>query len=216
MPLGQLPVHVLEGRYRLDAHPAQQDDHTGTAGGDEAQNEGILAGAVVALQDGVAERTLGVELDLVGAGPDEVVDQVRPAAEGARGVAQPLAALDAFGHGGRVVNAAIPARVRREAGLVVRVEVVVPLVVGQLGRGIGLTIATILIVLVILVVLVAIVLVAAIVLIFIATALFFRALLGARVFLLLVVVVRLRVIGLGRLRRNLIVRGGHGCCGGIF
>ena len=141
MPLGQLPIHILEGRDRLDAHPAEQYDDAGAAGRDEAQDEGVLAGAVVALQDGVAEGTLGMELDLVGPGPDEVVDEVGASAEGARGVAQPLAALDALGDGGRIVDAAVPARVRGKAGLVVRVEVVVALVVGQLGGGVGLTVS---------------------------------------------------------------------------
>ena len=177
MPLGQLPIHILEGRDRLDAHPAEQDDHAGAAGGDEAQDEGVLAGAVVALQDGVAEGTLGMELDLVGPGPDEVVDEVGAAAEGAGGVAQPLAALDALGDGGGIVDAAVPARVRGKAGLVVRVEVVVPLVVGQLGGGVGLTVSITVVAVTVVVALffvVTAVLVIALVVVFITTAFFFR------------------------------------------
>ena len=213
MPLGQLPIHILEGRDRLDAHPAEQDDHAGAAGGDEAQDEGVLAGAVVALQDGVAEGTLGMELDLVGPGPDEVVDEVGAAAEGAGGVAQPLAALDALGDGGGIVDASVPARVLGKAGLVVRVEVVVPLVVGQLGGGVGLTVSITVVTVTVVVALFLVataVLVLVVVVVVITTAFFFRA----RFFFiaaasLLLVVIRFRVVGLGRLRRNLIVCGGH-------
>ena len=215
MPLGQLPIHILEGRDRLDAHPAEQDDHAGAAGGDEAQDEGVLAGAVVALQDGVAEGTLGMELDLVGPGPDEVVDEVGAAAEGAGGVAQPLAALDALGDGGGIVDAAVPARVRGKAGLVVRVEVVVPLVVGQLGGGVGLTVSitvvTVTVVVALFLVATAVLVIAllvVVVVVVITTAFFFRARFFIAAASLLLVVIRFRVVGLGRLRRNLIVCGG--------
>jgi hypothetical protein len=125
VPPGQVPVHVLEGGDRLDAHPAQQDDDRAGAGGHEPQDENVPGPAVVALQDGVPERGARVELDLVRTGLDEVVDEVGGPRLGARRrVAEPLLRVDALGDAGRVVDPAVPARVLGQSVLVVVVPVV--------------------------------------------------------------------------------------------
>ncbi len=139
VPLAELPVHVLQLRHRLHAHAAQQHHHRRAARRDEPQHERVLAAAVVALEDRVAQGGFGVELDLVRSRPHQVVHEVRPAPAGAGGVAQPLLRLDALGHAGGVVDAAVPAGVVGEELLQVRVDegVGVAVVVGELGRGRG-------------------------------------------------------------------------------
>ena len=70
MPLGQLPIHVLESWNRFHADAAKQDDNAAAARGDETKDERVLASTVVTLQDGIAKGALWVELDLVGPGSD--------------------------------------------------------------------------------------------------------------------------------------------------
>ena len=70
MPLSQLPIHILQRRHGLYTHPTKQYHHTRTTGRYKTQNEWILGCAIVAFQDGIAQRRLGMELDLIGAGAD--------------------------------------------------------------------------------------------------------------------------------------------------
>ena len=83
MPLSQLPIHILQRRHRLDANPTKQYHHTRTARRYETQNERILGGAIVAFQDGIAQRRLGMELDLVRSRANQVMYEMGAAASDA-------------------------------------------------------------------------------------------------------------------------------------
>lgn len=130
VPMAQVPIHILQRRDGLHAHPTQQDHDAARVRRDESQHERVLRSAVVALEDGVPQRALRVELDLVRPAPDQVVDEVGSSPPRADGVAEPLVRLDAPRDGRRVVDAAVPARVGGERRLVVVVDVPV---VGQDG-----------------------------------------------------------------------------------
>ena len=122
MPLAQLPIHVLQRRDRLDANATEQHDDAARVGGDESQHEAILAGAIVTLEDGIAQGALGMELDLIRPAPDEVMDEVGPSPPRPDGVAEPLVRLDATSDACRVVYAAVATRVGGEVDFVVVID----------------------------------------------------------------------------------------------
>ena len=142
MPLAQLPIHVLQRRDRLDANATEQHDDAARVGGDESQHEAILAGAIVTLEDGIAQGALGMELDLIRPAPDEVMDEVGPSPPRPDGVAEPLVRLDATSDACRVVYAAVATRIWGEVYFVVVIneEIVgqdrLVVVEGHTGRGV--------------------------------------------------------------------------------
>lgn len=91
LPARRVPVHVLLRRHGGAWLTAEKDDDGVGLGGYEAEQENVLCAAVVAFENGVAERGEGVQLNLLVAGADKVVDDVRGRGI-ATGAAEPLVA----------------------------------------------------------------------------------------------------------------------------
>ena len=70
------PVHVLEVAGGGAWLSAEQHDHRVSLGWDESKEEDVLAAAVVALQDGLAQGAILVQGDFLGLGSHQVVDDV--------------------------------------------------------------------------------------------------------------------------------------------
>ena len=122
LPLGGVPVHVFPAAaHARTGLPAQQHHHRVGLGGDEAEEEDILGAAVVAFEGGVAEGGGGVELHLLVACADKVVDDVRTTCVAACR-AEPLAAGEALDDAARVVDAAVRAGRGRAARPLPRVR----------------------------------------------------------------------------------------------
>ncbi len=77
--------------------PAKQNHNCIALGGNEPEHEHILATAVVAFWNGLPERALAVENDLLVFGADKVIDNMRRGGI-APGVAEPLGADEALHH----------------------------------------------------------------------------------------------------------------------
>ena len=104
----KVPVHVLQAGGIGARVAAEEYHHRLGFGRDEPQEKHVLASTVVALEDGVAQWTVGVQAHLLVLRPNQMVDDVR-AARAAAPIAKPLAARRhvAAHHARRVVHPAI-------------------------------------------------------------------------------------------------------------
>ena len=112
LPLVRLPVEVLERALRSARLSTQQHHHRVRLCRYEAQQEHVPASAVVALQNGLAQRPVLVQRHLLALGSNQMVDNVRARGQ-ATAVAEPFLGRVAHEHTGRVVNATVGAGVLR-------------------------------------------------------------------------------------------------------
>jgi hypothetical protein len=107
-PLCKVPIHVLQAGRISARIAAEEHHHRLSLGGNEPEKEHVLATAVVALEDGVTQRAVGVQTHFLVLRSNQMVDDVR-AARAAASVTEPLAARRhvASHHAGRVVHSTI-------------------------------------------------------------------------------------------------------------
>ena len=115
LPLGQVPVHVLQGLVVEAGLAAQQHDRRVRLRGHEPEQEDVLVPAVEALHDGVSVRGVRVQRHLLVLRLHQVVHDVAPGGP-APPVAEPLPAprRAAPHHAVHRVHPAVRARVLRQ------------------------------------------------------------------------------------------------------
>mmetsp|Transcript_100099 Transcript_100099/g.215926 ORF Transcript_100099/g.215926 Transcript_100099/m.215926 type:complete len:332 (-) Transcript_100099:17-1012(-) len=114
LPLSQVPVRVLQ-RIVGQAHAAKQNYDRVALGRDEAKKEDVALAAVIALQADLPQGAVLVQLHLLLLPSHQVEDDATAGQAGQPAVAEPLVVPSALHDASRVMDAAVPACIIREA-----------------------------------------------------------------------------------------------------
>lgn len=100
-PLGEVPIHVLQGTHRQTGFTTQQHNDRVVLGGDVSHKEHVAAATIVAFDQRLAQRRIRVKTDLLVSGAHKMLDNV-----GCRrvspSIAEPLSGFHAFHYAGLV------------------------------------------------------------------------------------------------------------------